>query len=221
MLIYILTNPSLPAMCKVGITDDLDVRIKRLNRPEIIPTPFEVYATCETGSDMSDKRLLMMLETLGHVEPIEDFDGKRRSDHFFRNEPEEILDVLKIVASFAGTTDKITVKGVKIEPDAEKCFIRRRNWGFFDYGLKAGDSIDYVGPGSETEPKKLFVIDNKTVSDGENTGTLTSFGKLFSNTTTTCTMLFAVNGETLWDIRKRMENENPEEPEEMLSDSQE
>lgn len=211
MLIYILTNPCLPGLCKVGITDDIDSRLKRLNKAEVIPAPFEVYATCETGPDMSDKTLLTMLDTLGHIQPIEDYDGKKRSDHFFENDPNEILDVLRIVASFAGTADKITVLGVKDEPQPEKSFARRRNWGFFDYGLKAGDAIDYVGPGSEENPRKLFVLDNKTVSDGETSGTLTSFGKLFSNTTTTCTMLFAVNGETLWDIRKRLENDESDD----------
>ena len=44
-VIYILTNPSFPDYVKIGYADDIDKRLKQLNRSECIPFAFRVYAT--------------------------------------------------------------------------------------------------------------------------------------------------------------------------------
>lgn len=36
-VIYILTNPSFPDYVKIGYADDIDKRLKQLNRSECIP----------------------------------------------------------------------------------------------------------------------------------------------------------------------------------------
>ena len=43
-VIYILTNPSFPDYVKIGYADDIDKRLKQLNRSECIPFAFRVYA---------------------------------------------------------------------------------------------------------------------------------------------------------------------------------
>ena len=42
-VIYILTNPSFPEHVKIGYADDIDIRLKQLNRSECIPFAFRVY----------------------------------------------------------------------------------------------------------------------------------------------------------------------------------
>lgn len=42
-VIYILTNPSFPDYVKIGYADDIDKRLKQLNRSECIPFAFRVY----------------------------------------------------------------------------------------------------------------------------------------------------------------------------------
>lgn len=43
-VIYILTNPSFPDYVKIGYADDVDRRLKELNRSECIPFAFRLYA---------------------------------------------------------------------------------------------------------------------------------------------------------------------------------
>ena len=52
-VIYILTNPSFPDYVKIGYADDIDKRLKQLNRSECIPFAFQVYATYEVNSPQS------------------------------------------------------------------------------------------------------------------------------------------------------------------------
>ena len=54
-VIYILTNPSFPDYVKIGYADDIDKRLKQLNRSECIPFAFRVYATYEVNSRLDEK----------------------------------------------------------------------------------------------------------------------------------------------------------------------
>lgn len=56
-VIYILTNPSFPDYVKIGYADDIDKRLKQLNRSECIPFAFRVYATYKVNSRLSDLKL--------------------------------------------------------------------------------------------------------------------------------------------------------------------
>ena len=56
-VIYILTNPSFPEYVKIGYADDIDARLKQLNRSECIPFAFRVYATYEVASRLSDLKI--------------------------------------------------------------------------------------------------------------------------------------------------------------------
>ena len=45
-IVYLLTNPRIPDLVKVGKTENLEQRVKDLSRHAAIPVPFEVhYAT--------------------------------------------------------------------------------------------------------------------------------------------------------------------------------
>ena len=68
-VIYILTNPSFPDYVKIGCADDIDKRLKQLNRSECIPFAFRVYATYEVNSRLSDLKLHTIIDKLsGFVE---------------------------------------------------------------------------------------------------------------------------------------------------------
>ena len=43
-VIYILTNPAFPQYVKIGYAQDLETRLKQVNRSETIPHAFRVYA---------------------------------------------------------------------------------------------------------------------------------------------------------------------------------
>ena len=57
-LVYILTNPTIPDLVKIGRTTDLDERLRSLSSHSGVPVPFECYYCCEVedGADV-EKRL--------------------------------------------------------------------------------------------------------------------------------------------------------------------
>lgn len=73
-VIYILTNPSFPDYVKIGYADDIDKRLKQLNRSECTPFAFRVYATYEVNSRLSDLKLHSIIDKLNpDLRSIDDF----------------------------------------------------------------------------------------------------------------------------------------------------
>ena len=44
--LYIITNISIPGLCKIGITNNLEKRLKNLNKTGV-PTKFQIYEKFE------------------------------------------------------------------------------------------------------------------------------------------------------------------------------
>ena len=55
-VIYILINPSFKEYVKTGYANDIEKRLKQLNRSETIPFAFRVYATYKVTSRLTDIR---------------------------------------------------------------------------------------------------------------------------------------------------------------------
>ncbi len=53
--LYIITNISMPGICKVGITDDVEKRLKNLNSKTEVPARFQLYEVF----DLADKAQFM------------------------------------------------------------------------------------------------------------------------------------------------------------------
>jgi hypothetical protein len=47
-IVYLLTNPSMPDIVKIGFTSDLTVRMRSLYSSSV-PVPFECYFACTGG----------------------------------------------------------------------------------------------------------------------------------------------------------------------------
>ena len=75
-VIYILTNPSFPEYVKIGYADDLNKRLKELNRSECIPFAFRVYAVYEVKERLKDIAIHNMIDNINPtLRAIETFDG--------------------------------------------------------------------------------------------------------------------------------------------------
>lgn len=84
-VIYILTNPSFPEYVKIGYADDLQKRLKELNRSECIPFAFRVYAVYEVAERLQDKAIHAMIDNLNpNLRAIDTFDGKNEQKNFLR-----------------------------------------------------------------------------------------------------------------------------------------
>lgn len=114
-VIYILTNPSFPEYVKIGYADDVNRRLKELNRSECIPFAFRVFATYEVNSRLSDMKIHSIIDKLNpNLRAIETFEGKKRVREFYAMSPEDAYGILEAIAEIHGCTDKLTL----IQPTA-------------------------------------------------------------------------------------------------------
>ena len=61
--IYIMTNPALKDMVKIGYAADVEVRRQQLSTTAL-PYEYEVYATYETSGSLEDKKLQKLIDNL-------------------------------------------------------------------------------------------------------------------------------------------------------------
>ena len=86
--IYILTNPSFPQYVKIGYADDVEKRLAQLNRSECVPFAFQVYATYEVNSRLSDVQIHKLIDKINpNLRAIEFNEGKKRVREFYAMSP--------------------------------------------------------------------------------------------------------------------------------------
>jgi hypothetical protein len=83
--LYVITNISMPSLCKVGITDNLERRLNDLNKTGV-PTRFQVYESFE----LENAELL-------EQEVLKFFAEKRlnRRREFIEEHPERVCDFIR------------------------------------------------------------------------------------------------------------------------------
>ena len=121
-VIYILTNPSFPDYVKIGYADDVDRRLKELNRSECIPFAFRLYAYYEVSARLSDIKIHEMIDKLNpNLRSIEEFDGKTRKREFYAMSAEEAYSVLETIATINNLIKNLhLVVPTKEQKDDEK-----------------------------------------------------------------------------------------------------
>ncbi|MBR6366095.1 MAG: GIY-YIG nuclease family protein [Lachnospiraceae bacterium] len=107
-VIYILTNPSFPQYVKIGYADDINKRLKELNRSECIPFAFRAYAVYEVNERLKDIAIHKMIDNINpNLRAIETFDGKKRKKEFFEMTADDAYGILETIAGLSGTTDRL------------------------------------------------------------------------------------------------------------------
>lgn len=144
--IYIMTNPALKGMVKIGYATDVEIRRKQLSTTAL-PYDYEVYATYETSGNLEDKKLHKMIDNLNPDLRVS------KSREFFVMSPEEAYELLESIAVISGTKDKL--KKTKIAAK-EKQIVRRPAIKFTECGIPIGAELVF------TEDPTLTV---KVVSD--------------------------------------------------------
>ena len=136
-IIYILTNQSMPDTIKIGITDNLERRIKELDNTSM-PLPFECYYAVEV-EDASK------IEKKIH----EGFDDKRvrQNREFFSATPEQAKSILEI-AEIMGGKD-VTPKGDIVETAQDKQALEksrkiRKRFNFEMINIQPGTILNFV-----------------------------------------------------------------------------
>ena len=136
-IIYILTNQSMPDTIKIGITDNLERRIKELDNTSL-PLPFECYYAVEV-EDASK------IEKKIH----EGLDDARIRDNreFFNTTPEQAKSILEI-AEIMGGKD-VTPKGDIVETVQDKQSLEksrkiRKRFNFEMINIQPGTILNFV-----------------------------------------------------------------------------
>ena len=211
-VIYILTNPSFPDYVKIGYADDIDKRLKQLNRSECIPFAFRVYATYEVDSRLSDLKFHTIIDKLNpDLRSIDEFNGQKRVREFYAMKPEEAYAILEAMAEIHDCKDnlKLNVPSV-VEAQEEQLaqeidtesHEKAENFSFSKCQIDIGEVIEYY---DDPKIKCVVVSDRKVEYQGKEMS-LTAAAKLISGKKYSIAgpRFFKYKGEWLNDIRQRI-----------------
>lgn len=214
-VIYILTNPSFPEYVKIGYADDIQRRLKQLNRSECVPFAFRVYATYDVADRLSDIQIHNIIDSLNpNLRSIETFEGKKRVREFYAMTKEDAFKLLEGIAKINGLTKNLKlhtptqseVNDTETANEVKEESIERRSpFSFYACGIKKGEQIIY----KNNHAIICTVAGDRTISYQ---GTITSVSALAqklleSNHPVQGTLYFTYNGEVLADLRARLETE--------------
>lgn len=185
-VIYILTNPSFPDYVKIGYADDIDKRLKQLNRSECIPFAFRVYATYEVNSRLSDLKLHAIIDKLNpDLRSVDEFNGQKRVREFYAMKPEEAYAILEAMAEIHDCKENLKLvvpsdveaqeEQLAQEIDTEN-HEKAENFSFAKCQISVGEEIEYY---DDPSIKCKVVGDRKEEYQGKEMS-LTAAAKLIS-----------------------------------------
>ena len=106
--VYVLTNPSFPTFVKIGYADDVQERVKDLNRSSGLPFAFRIYCTLEVPERLADKAVHAVIDRLAPgLRSVEEFEGRTRVREFYRMPAEQAYGVLEGLAAFSGLSERL------------------------------------------------------------------------------------------------------------------
>ena len=212
-VIYILTNPSFKEYVKIGYANDIEKRLKQLNRSETIPFAFRVYATYKVTSRLTDLELHRLIDKLNpDLRAIETFDEKERVKEFYAMSAEDAYGLLECIAKISGTEDRLqrmTPEGHEVldEQIAEEVreIAKRGPFRFSAYGIPVGSELVYI----EDDTIRVTVVDDRRINfEGEITSVSALAQKLKGfDHPVQGTLWFTYMGEKLTDLRDRIDAE--------------
>lgn len=215
-VIYILTNPSFPDYVKIGYANDIEKRLKQLNRSECIPFAFRVYATYSVNSKLSDIKIHSIIDRLNpNLRAIDNFNGQKRVREFYAMSPEDAYSILLAIAEIHGMEDNLhlvppsvneTADAETAEEVAEEKRERLAPFSFERCEIPVGSEIEFCG---SAEKGGLFCIvaeDRHSVMYNDKKWSLSALATflLQSKWPVAGPRYFKYNGEWLNDIRKRL-----------------
>ena len=164
-VVYILTNPSMPGIVKIGKTKNLEQRIKDLYTTGV-PAPFECYYAVEVDAGVADE-----IEKLAHQGLKKDriHSGRSRRE-FFAKAPDEAMAILKIAETMGGKPIEISEPIVEKEEDKkalEKMKKIRAQFNFNMIDVKPGTKLHlkkYEKTTCEVHDDKKVKFDDKVMS---------------------------------------------------------
>lgn len=135
--IYIMTNPCLKNMVKIGYAADVETRRKQLSTTAL-PYEYEVYATYETSGNLEDKKLHRLIDNLNPDLRV----SKNRE--FFVMKPKEAYELLEAIAIISGSQDKLTLLVDDDKQTTHQQNKKRPSINFEECGIPVGAKLVYT-----------------------------------------------------------------------------
>ena len=195
--IYIMTNPGLRDMVKIGFSTDVEERRKQLSTTAL-PYEYEIFATYETSGSLEDRQLHKLIDNLNPDLRI----SKNRE--FFLMSAEDAYTLLESIAIISGTQDKLKrypqPDGAK-NPKEE----RRPAINFAQCGIPIGAQLVFV-----EDPTIIVTVesDRKVLYHHELTSLSAVAAKLKGCKTIQGSAYFSYNGRLVIDIANETQWKN-------------
>ncbi len=195
--IYIMTNPALHDMVKIGYATDVEARRQQLSTTAL-PYEYEIYATYETSGNLEDKKLHKMIDNLNPDLRVS------HNREFFIMSPEDAYELLEAIAVISGSQDKL--KRVKMNKNVSSSQVTRRPAiDFYKCGLVDGDELVC------TEDSSVVAVvkgEHKVLYNNELTSLTAIMKKIKGYNNIAGPSYFTYKGESLTDIAKRTQWNN-------------
>ncbi len=168
-IVYILTNPAMPGLVKIGKTNsqDLKTRMSQLYSTGV-PLPFDCEYACKVEDCTKTEKAFH--NAFGNTR----INDKRE---FFEIEPERVIAILELLA-IEDVTPEITkellqeVTSSEVESSKKMKQERRKIFNFQEMGIDIGSKLQYIN-GIET----VKVYDNRKVEFNNEIMSLTAVTK--------------------------------------------
>jgi len=198
-VVYVLTNPSIPDIVKIGRTTDLESRMRSLYNTSI-PVPFECYFACTVEDANYEERQIH--------DAFDDFRVNPNRE-FFRVNPERIVSILDMVM-----IEDVTPKEDIVEDEIDQRSLDKENtirsrFNFDMVGIPVGSKLEFVKDKDIT----ATVVDNHKINFNGKVMALSKsaleilHGMGFMWRKVSGPTLWSYDGETLHERRLRMEQE--------------
>lgn len=211
--IYIFTNPSFPQYVKIGYADNVERRLKTLNRNPGLPYAFRIYATYEVNTRLTDMKVHSMIDKLNpELRCVETYRGKKRVREFYAMSAEDAYLIFEVMAEIHGTEKKLkkyelTHQEKKDQKQAkiieEEVKEKAKPFRFSMCNIPVGAVITYA-----RNPKiTCVVVDDRHVKYNNEVMSLTGLAKLLLGNPKSHVpgpKYFMYKGEYLNEIRKNL-----------------
>ncbi len=211
-----MTNPSFPSYVKIGYADNVEERLKDLNRSECIPFAFRVYAIYEVNSRLSDVKIHSIIDKLNpNLRSIENFNGRKRVREFYAISPEDAYSILKAIAEINGCENKLRrikpsekdMKSIDTAEDVEEQKNEKfKPFSFSSCNIPVGVFVEYCNRRDKKSGLMCKVIDDCHVEYNGEKWSLTALATKFKQSKWSLAgpRYFKYKGKWLNDIRKQL-----------------
>ncbi|MDO9231157.1 MAG: GIY-YIG nuclease family protein [bacterium] len=192
-IIYVLINEAMPGYVKIGLTTDLEQRIRSLDTTGV-PLPFECFYAC-TVRDAGFVEKQLHDAFLDH--------RVRSSREFFEISPERVVSALKLAEIENVTPKKDFVESQEDQQALDQARTNRAVFNFKMVDIPVGSELIF----SRDENIKARVVDNRSIEyNGEITSLSKSAQKILGyDYGIAGTDYWMFEGETLDERRRRFE----------------